>query len=66
MIEPGSAQSGPVYKIPLSRPNRFQPEIHGYCWMPNHVHLMIEVDQTPLSKIIQNLSLRIYASLTPV
>lgn len=37
---------------------RFQHRIHGYCWMPNHVHLIVEVDQIPLSKIIQNVSFR--------
>ncbi|MFH2129672.1 MAG: transposase [bacterium] len=37
---------------------RFQHRIHGYCWMPNHVHMIVEVNQIPLSKIMQNLSFR--------
>ena len=37
---------------------RFHHRVHGYCWMPNHVHLAIEVANTPLSKIVQNLSFR--------
>jgi REP element-mobilizing transposase RayT len=37
---------------------RFEHRIHGYCWMPNHVHLLIEVGEIQLSKIIQNLSFR--------
>lgn len=37
---------------------RFNHQIHGYCWMPNHIHLVVEVADVPLSKIIQNLSFR--------
>lgn len=37
---------------------RFNHQIHGYCWMPNHVHMVVEVADIPLSKIIQNLSFR--------
>ncbi|MBU2514192.1 transposase [bacterium] len=37
---------------------RFQYQIHAYCWMPNHVHMVVEVTGIPLSKIIQNLSFR--------
>jgi len=38
--------------------NRYEHRIHAYCWMTNHVHLAIQVKETPLSKIIQNLSFR--------
>ena len=38
--------------------HRFNHQIHGYCWMPNHVHMVVEVSDIPLSKIIQNLSFR--------
>lgn len=27
--------------------------VHGYCWMTNHVHLVVQVGQTPLGRIIQ-------------
>jgi len=37
---------------------RFGHRIHGYCWMPNHVHLVIEVGEISLSKIVQNISFR--------
>lgn len=37
---------------------RFNHQIHGYCWMPNHVHMVVEVADIPLSKVIQNLSFR--------
>lgn len=37
---------------------RFKHRIHGYCLMTNHIHLIIQVDDIPLSRIIQNLSFR--------
>jgi REP element-mobilizing transposase RayT len=37
---------------------RFHHKIHAFCLMSNHVHLAIEVDNTSLSKIIQNISFR--------
>jgi len=37
---------------------RFNHQVHGYCWMSNHIHMVIEVADIPLSKIIQNLSFR--------
>jgi len=27
-------------------------QVHAYCYMPNHIHLLIQVDDTPLSKIM--------------
>ncbi len=37
---------------------RFGHRIHAFCLMTNHVHLAIQVDTIPLSKIMQNLSFR--------
>ncbi|MBF0280831.1 MAG: transposase [SAR324 cluster bacterium] len=37
---------------------RYGHRLHGYCWMPNHVHMVIQVADVPLSKIMQNLSFR--------
>ena len=37
---------------------RYQHRIHAFCWMSNHVHLLIEVGERPLSDIIQNVSFR--------
>ncbi|MGB4547388.1 MAG: transposase [Syntrophales bacterium] len=37
---------------------RYAHRIHAFCLMPNHVHLVIEVGEIPLSRIIQNLSQR--------
>lgn len=38
--------------------DRFKHRIHAYCWMSNHVHMLIQVSEVPLSKLIQNLSFR--------
>lgn len=36
---------------------RYRHVIYAYC-MNNHIHLAVEVNKVPLSKIIQNLSFR--------
>jgi REP element-mobilizing transposase RayT len=37
---------------------RYGHKIHGFCLMPNHLHLAVQVENVPLSKIMQNLSFR--------
>jgi putative transposase len=37
---------------------RYGYRLHGYCLMTNHLHLVIQVGEVPLSRIMQNLSLR--------
>lgn len=37
---------------------RFGHKVHGYCLMPNQLNLVIQVADTNLSKIMQNLSFR--------
>jgi len=37
---------------------RFGHRIHGFCLMDSHVHLAVQVANTPLSQIIQNVSFR--------
>jgi len=37
---------------------RYRHRILAYCLMTNHIHLIIQVDEIPLSRIIQNLSFR--------
>jgi len=32
---------------------RYDGSLHCYCWMTNHVHLVIEVGHAPLSRIMQ-------------
>lgn len=37
---------------------RFGYRVHGFCLMRNHVHLIVEVGTTPLSRPMQNLCFR--------
>lgn len=37
---------------------RFGHSVHAYCWSKNHVQLAIQVQETPLAKIMQNLLFR--------
>ena len=37
---------------------RFRHRIHAFCLMTNHIHLAVQVEATPLSRIMQSLSLR--------
>jgi len=37
---------------------KFRCRIHAYCLMRNHLHLVMEVEDVPLSRIMQNISLR--------
>jgi len=37
---------------------RFGHRVHAFCLMSNHVHLLIQVSEIPLSRIMQNLSFR--------
>ncbi|ABQ25156.1 transposase [Geotalea uraniireducens] len=46
------------YEILQKSCERFQHRIHAFCLMTNHVHLEIQVSDIPLSRIMQNVSLR--------
>jgi len=37
---------------------RFGHHIHAFCCLSNHVHLSVQVRDTPLSRIVQNLTFR--------
>ncbi len=37
---------------------RFHCRIHGFCCMKNHIHLIVQVEDVPLSLAMQNVSLR--------
>lgn len=37
---------------------RFQAQIHGYCWMTNHLHLLIQVGDTPLGHLMLRIASR--------
>ena len=37
---------------------RFGHRLHAFCWMKDHVQMAVQIDEAPLSKIMQNLSFR--------
>ncbi len=37
---------------------RFRMRVCAFCWMPNHVHMAVQVSDVPLSKMMQVLSQR--------
>lgn len=37
---------------------RYGHSIHAYCWMENHIHMVVRVGDIPLSKIMHNLAFR--------
>ena len=37
---------------------RFKHRIHAFCFMPNHIHLVLQASDTPISKVVQNFSFR--------
>lgn len=46
------------YEILQKSCERFRHRIHAFCLMTNHVHLAVQVGEIPLSRIMQNVSLR--------
>jgi putative transposase len=38
--------------------NRFGHLIHAFCFMKNHIHLAVQVQEIPLSRIMQNVAFR--------
>ncbi len=37
---------------------RFAARIHAYCWMTNHIHLLLQVSDVPLGRIILRIASR--------
>lgn len=37
---------------------RFESRLYGYCWMPNHVHLIVQIADHPLGGIMQRIASR--------
>jgi putative transposase len=37
---------------------RFSARIHAYCWMPNHIHLLVQVSETPLASLMLRIASR--------
>ena len=46
------------YEILQKSHERFRFRIHAFCLMTNHFHLAVQVSEIPLSRIMQNVSLR--------
>ena len=46
------------YRLIAEGCRRFAYRVHGFCLMTNHVHLVIQVGATPLSRPMQNLCFR--------
>jgi len=47
-----------LYLIVQYAVEKFRCRIHAFCLMRNHLHLVVQVDDVPLSRIMQNISLR--------
>jgi REP element-mobilizing transposase RayT len=43
--------------------SRFATRLHAYCWMTNHVHMLIQVRGAPLGKLMLRIACR-YARMT--
>jgi len=52
------ADSYHLYLLMQEGVERFGHRIHAFCCMSNHIHLVIQVADIPLSRIMQNLSFR--------
>jgi REP element-mobilizing transposase RayT len=37
---------------------RFRMCVHAYCWMTNHVHLLMQVNEVPLGQAMQRIASR--------
>ncbi len=46
------------YELIAEGCRRFGTRVHGFCLLRNHVHLIVEVGATPLSRPMQNLCFR--------
>ncbi len=47
-----------LYLILQHTVEKFGCRVHGFCLMSNHVHLIMQTGEIPLSRIMQNFSLR--------
>lgn len=46
------------YLLLQTAAEKFGCRVHAFCLMTNHIHIAIQTGETPLSRIMQNLSLR--------
>ncbi|ACM19499.1 transposase, Y1_Tnp domain-containing [Geotalea daltonii FRC-32] len=47
-----------LYLLLQESVERFRCRIHAFCLMSNHIHLVVQVSDIPLSRIMQNVSFR--------
>jgi len=47
-----------LYRLLKEGIERYKHRVHAFCLMANHLHLLIQIAEIPLSKIIQNISFR--------
>jgi len=47
-----------LYLILQYAVEKFGCRIHGFCFMTNHIHLIMQTGEIPLSRIMQNISIR--------
>lgn len=38
--------------------HRFSARLHAYCYMSNHIHLLIQVDEVPLGRVMMSIASR--------
>lgn len=38
--------------------DRFAARVHAYCWMTNHIHLLVQVSDVPLGKLMMRIASR--------
>jgi putative transposase len=50
-----------LYQLIQEGIERFGHRVHAFCLMTNHLHLVIQVGDTPLSKIVQKFEFPLYA-----
>lgn len=47
-----------LYLILQYAVEKFGCRIHGFCFMTNHIHIVMQTGEIPLSRIMQNISIR--------
>jgi len=58
VVFPGADDGAAFLALLAEGVERFGIRCHGYCLMPNHAHLVLQVGAIPLSRAMQNLAFR--------
>jgi putative transposase len=43
-------------KIVARAIDKFRARLHAYCWMTNHLHLIVQISDLPLGKVVQQMA----------